>query len=169
MSWRLRTITLSSLPHAFSFLFPPEGTCTQVWSSEPSATAVTRSRLPMLQIANAIWSAKERRATCAEEPTDCPSIGWSWARSRHAVVSLTLCSNYNNKSPPGLIGTNAAPHRDIKWTQGSNEHLKLGHKKFLFNFLGSILLSAGILFRACRPTSVHTISLFLFILKKSEI
>lgn len=62
----------------------------QVWSLEQSASAGTRSKHPMLQRANATWSVKERGATCVEEPTDCPSIGWSWARSRRAAVSLCL-------------------------------------------------------------------------------
>lgn len=59
------------------FLFPPGDICLQAWSLAQSAIVVIRSRRPMLQTANATWSAKERRATCAEGPTDCPSIGWS--------------------------------------------------------------------------------------------
>lgn len=65
-------------PSSFFSLSSPAGvTCTPVWSSEPSATAATRSRRPTPRRANATWSAKERRATCVEEPTGCPSTGWS--------------------------------------------------------------------------------------------
>lgn len=71
----------------FLSLLLPGVTCTPVWSSERSATAATRSRRPTPRRANATWSAKERRATCAEEPTGCPSTGWSWARSQRAAVS----------------------------------------------------------------------------------
>ena len=79
-------------PSSFFSLSSPAGvTCTPVWSSEPSATAATRSRRPTPRRANATWSAKERRATCVEEPTGCPSTGWSWARSQHAAVSRCCC------------------------------------------------------------------------------
>lgn len=54
-----------------------EVTCSQVWSLEQSATAVTRFRRPTRRRANATWSAKAKRATCAEEPTGYPSTGWS--------------------------------------------------------------------------------------------
>lgn len=67
----------------------PEATCMLVWSSGPNATAATRSRRPMLPRASATWNVKEKKATCVGEPTGCPSTGWSWARSRHAAVSLT--------------------------------------------------------------------------------
>lgn len=93
----------------FSSLFP-EVTCTQVWSLEQSATVATRSRLPTVRRVSATWSVKERRVTCAVEPTACPSIGWSWARSQHAAVSLTL-SNNNKRAPLGFIGTTCwSPH-----------------------------------------------------------
>lgn len=96
-------------------LSPPEVICTQAWSLEPSVTVVTRSRRPTRQRANATWSVKERRATSAEEPTDCPSIGWSWARSQHAAVSPTLCRK-EKKNPPGLITSMCcATHTDTMW------------------------------------------------------
>lgn len=95
----------------FPFPFPPGVTCLPVWSSEQSATAVTRSRRPMLRRANATWSVKERRATCAEEPTDCPSIGWSWARSQRADVSFALCKK--KKTSPGLHRSHMVLHTGL--------------------------------------------------------
>lgn len=67
----------------------------QAWSLEQSATVATRFRRPTSPTANAAWSVRGRRATCAEEPTDCPSIGWSWARSQPAAVSLTLLHTHH--------------------------------------------------------------------------
>lgn len=77
------------------FLFSPGAICMQAWSLERSAIVVIRSRRPMLQKANATWSARERRPMRAEDPTDCPSTGWSWVRSRHAAVSLALSISDN--------------------------------------------------------------------------
>lgn len=96
--------------HLLLLLFPPfpEVTCTLVWSSGQNATAATRSRPRTLPRANATWSVKERRATCAGEPTGCPSTGWSWARSQHAAVSLTpLQRQLQSQNPSQVLKENA--------------------------------------------------------------
>lgn len=101
--WRIKThhgcsdpVPLFLMQRVLVYPLRPEVTCTQVWSLEQSVTVVTRSRRPMLQRVNATWSVKERRAICVEEPTDCPSIGWSWARSQHVAVSRTLGNGGKN-------------------------------------------------------------------------
>lgn len=101
-SYKTHHIHLPPVPR-----LPPEATCMLVWSSGQNATAATRSRRPMLPRASATWNVKERRATCVGEPTGCPSTGWSWARSRHAAVSLTPLQRRLQRDPSRVLKENA--------------------------------------------------------------